>query len=105
MDSQSERAEIARKVFDGVTYRELDALDEKIVRYSLAKGEYGAPGNKSHDIVLAWLASKNSKRAASTSRWARHAAYAAYAAATMAAIGAHEQIKWLIMAAIRVINP
>ena len=47
----------------GVTHRELDAIDEKAVRYSLAKGEYGAPGSKSYDIVLAWLAIKEAARA------------------------------------------
>lgn len=45
----------------GVTHRQLDTLDEKTVRYSLAKGEYGAPGSASHEIVLSWLASKDSE--------------------------------------------
>ncbi len=61
MSAESDiRTEIANKVYDGVTHRELDALDEKAVRYSLAKGEYGVPGSKSHDIVLSWLDSKDS---------------------------------------------
>lgn len=57
----NDREEIANKVFNGVTYRELDAAGEKTVRYSLAKGEYGAPGNKSYEIVSSWLASKDSE--------------------------------------------
>ena len=51
------------RVAYGVTHRQLDALNEKDVRYSLAKGEYGTPGSTSHDIVLSWLASKDTERA------------------------------------------
>lgn len=50
------------RVAYGVTPRQLDALREKDVRYSLAKGEYGTPGSMSHDIVLSWLASKDTER-------------------------------------------
>ena len=57
------RKEIGDKVFNGVTPRELDALDEKSVRHSLAKGDYGENGSKGHDIVLSWLASKDVERA------------------------------------------
>ena len=62
--SEKDRAE-QQEGFDqvayGVTHRQLDALDEKAVRYSLAKGEYGAPGSTSYEIVLSWLASKDSE--------------------------------------------
>lgn len=54
------------RVAYGVTHRQLDALDEKAVRYSLAKGEYGTPGSTSHNIVLSWLASKDTDRAVET---------------------------------------
>ena len=64
MDTEAKtRKEIGDKVYNGVTYRELDALDEKSVRHSLSKGEYGEKGSKSHEIVLSWLASKDSERA------------------------------------------
>ncbi len=46
----------------GVTYRQLDGSDEKTVRYCLAKGDYGSPGSTSHDIVLSWLATKDTER-------------------------------------------
>ena len=52
------------RVTYGVTHAQLDGLEEKAVRYSLAKDEYGAPGTKSHEIVLSWLASKDAERAA-----------------------------------------
>ena len=64
--SEKDRAEMQEgfdQVTYGVTHRKLDALDEKTVRYSLAKGEYGAPGSTSYEIVLSWLASKDTERA------------------------------------------
>ena len=47
----------------GVTNKQLDALTEKDVRYDLSKGKYGAPGSTSHEIVLSWLAFKDTERA------------------------------------------
>ena len=64
--SETTRAEMQEgydRVAYGVTHRQLDALDEKAVRYSLAKGEYGTPGSTSHEIVLSWLASRDTERA------------------------------------------
>lgn len=61
---RAEQQEGFDQVAYGVTHRQLDALDEKAVRYSLAKGEYGAPGSTSYEIVLSWLASKDTERAA-----------------------------------------
>ena len=68
------------RVTYGVTQNELDSLPEKEVRFSLAKGKYGALGSVSHEIVLSWLAFKDteraeksvstSRKALSTSRWA-----------------------------------
>jgi hypothetical protein len=59
-DAQEEQEGFDKEVY-GVTHRQLDALDEKSVRYSLAKGEYGAPGSASHEIVLSWIASKEAE--------------------------------------------
>ena len=77
------------RVAHGVTHKELDALPEKDVLYSLAKGKYGEPGSTSHEIVLSWLSFKDieraeknvstSRKALSTSRWALTIAISAMA--------------------------
>lgn len=65
MENEDElRKEIAEEVFHGVSYPMLDNKGEKEVRRALAKGEYGGPGEKKgHDLVLSWLATKDTERA------------------------------------------
>lgn len=55
---RADRQEGFDRVAHGVTWRQLDGLDEMAVRYDLAKGEYGEPGSKKHEIVSSWLAAK-----------------------------------------------
>ena len=74
------------RVTHGVTHAQLDGLEEKAVRYSLAKGEYGAPGTTSHEIALSWLASKDAERATESLSISRRALRNSDRATTIAII-------------------
>ena len=83
--------------FDGVTPKTLDALGEKKALHLLAVGEYGEPGTRSHNIVLAWLQGKNvtrseenlsiSRKALTNSKWATVIAIIAIVLSATTAIG------------------
>ena len=84
----------------GVNRQDLDAMGERAVRDVLNSGKWGHAGLAPFAFVAAWLADKEFVRAEASSakRDAREerTLHIAIAAMIIAAIAAHNEIKWLI---------